>query len=124
MRESHFADLNRSKDMTRFLLRELHFLRECCAANTTNLPKTRDPIVSAPPGVVLKGLPYFLSAIEPIAGPPRLLGVPALFRPTRRDETIGRPDETIFGLLGTFAKNSGNRRFVSRHHKTRATNAR
>jgi len=65
-----------------------------------------------------------LSAIEPIAVPPRLPGIPALFRPKWPDETIRRLDETIFGLLGTLAKNSGNRQFVSRDHKTRATNAR
>jgi hypothetical protein len=47
-----------------------------------------------------------------------------LFRPGQGDETKRPPDETIFGLWPTSAKNSGNAGFVSRGQITRATKAR
>src|ERR1700744_131344 len=63
--------------------------------------------------------PYILSASELVGRSARLLRVPVLFRPNPPDETNQRRDETIFSPFGALAKNSGNRRFVSRHQPTR-----
>jgi hypothetical protein len=81
--------------------------------------------LQAGPGSGRDGLErYISSAIEPFRGAARLLGRPALFRPGQGDETKRPPDETIFGLWPTSAKNSGNAGFVSRRQITRANKAR